>query len=52
MLSRIILLLLLVSMLSCKKKDPVPAPKEIPYPEGMSTNYLTVNSVNRKYLVY
>lgn len=52
MLSRTILLLMLVSFLSCKKKDPVPAPKEIPYPEGLSTNYLSVNSVNRKYLVY
>ena len=27
-------------------------PKEIVYAEGMTTNYLTVNNVKRKYLVY
>jgi polyhydroxybutyrate depolymerase len=36
----------------CKKKAPVEVPAVIPYPEGMSTNYVAVNGINRKYLVY
>ncbi|MFM7837958.1 MAG: alpha/beta hydrolase family esterase, partial [Chitinophagaceae bacterium] len=30
----------------------VPDSKQIPYPEGLSTHFLSVNSVSRKYLVY
>lgn len=52
MIIRNLLLLCIVSILSCKKKEAPPAPKVIPYSEGMSTNYMTVNSVNRKYLIY
>lgn len=46
-----VFLLLLVGTFSCKRKPPAPTPT-IPYPDGMSTNTITVNSVVRKYLVY
>jgi polyhydroxybutyrate depolymerase len=47
------ILLPLLGISGCKKKDNAgPVPVVIPYPEGMSTNYLAVNGINRKYLVY
>jgi polyhydroxybutyrate depolymerase len=47
------ILLPLLGISGCKKKDNAgPVPVIIPYPEGMSTNYLAVNGLNRKYLVY
>lgn len=49
---REILVLTLVFGLSCKKKESAPQSMEIPYPEGLSTQYMSVKSVNRKYLVY
>ncbi|NDC76784.1 MAG: hypothetical protein EBZ67_02750 [Chitinophagia bacterium] len=52
MLYRTILLLVLALGLSCKKKESGPEAKEIPYPEGLSTQYVSVNTVSRKYLVY
>jgi polyhydroxybutyrate depolymerase len=45
-------LLILTLGLSCQEKSKVPEAKEIPYPEGLSTQYLSVNTVSRKYLVY
>lgn len=49
---RTILMLALALGLACKKKQSVAEAKAIPYPEGLSTQYLSVNSVSRKYLVY
>lgn len=49
-----LLIIILVSLFSCKKKT-APTdirPNQIPYSEGMTTNYLSVNSIDRKYLVY
>lgn len=51
---RMILLVSVIAVLSCKDKAGVPGPQPatIPYPEGMSTNTLSINSITRKYLVY
>jgi polyhydroxybutyrate depolymerase len=54
MILRLFLLFSIFLAYSCKKDEssPPPQPKPIPYPEGMSTNYLSINSLNRTYLVY
>lgn len=51
---RILLLLTIVASSSCKKSSNVasPNPTIIPYQEGLTTNYITVNNTSRKYLVY
>lgn len=49
---RILLLICIVSVLGCKKKQGGPVPQAIPYPEGISTNYISVNAITRRYLVY
>ena len=41
-----------ILLISCKRDEAAIVPKEIFYAEGMTTNYLTVNNVKRKYLVY
>ena len=41
-----------ILLISCKRDEAAIVPKEIVYAEGMTTNYLTVNNVKRKYLVY
>jgi polyhydroxybutyrate depolymerase len=41
-----------ILLISCKRDEVAMVPKEIVYAEGMTTNYLTVNNVKRKYLVY
>ena len=41
-----------ILLISCKRDEAAMVPKEIVYAEGMTTNYLTVNNVKRKYLVY
>ena len=41
-----------ILLISCKRDEEAIVPKEIVYAEGMTTNYLTVNNVKRKYLVY
>ncbi|MFN6374613.1 MAG: alpha/beta hydrolase family esterase [Chitinophagia bacterium] len=54
MILKNLFLIFLFPFLACNKKAVTskPGPDNIPYPEGMSTNYLSVNSVDRKYLVY
>lgn len=55
MFIRVIILIALFSGLSCKKKStdtPAVNPTVIPYADGMSTNFITVNGSSRKYLVY
>lgn len=42
-------------VLGCNKDDDNPNPSNpnvIPYQEGLTTNYITVNNITRKYLVY
>ena len=48
------LLLVLISLFGCNNDDHSnnTSPALIPYPEGLTTHYMTVNSVSRKYLVY
>jgi polyhydroxybutyrate depolymerase len=41
-----------ILLISCKRDEAAMVPKEIVYAEGMTTNYLAVNNVKRKYLVY
>ena len=41
-----------ILLIFCKRDEAAIVPKEIVYAEGMTTNYLTVNNVKRKYLVY
>lgn len=52
MFLRIVLFTLLSSFQFCNKNEVAPSLPVIPYPEGLSTNYLSVNSISRKYLVY
>lgn len=52
MMNRIIIFAGLLLSLSCQKKQSSPATKDLPYPEGMSTHSIMVNSVNRRYLIY
>ena len=51
---RFLVNLLSISILffSCKKDELPASPKVIPYAEGLTTNYITVNNITRKYLVY
>ena len=51
---RFLLNLLSISILlfSCKNDEAPSNPQVIPYAEGLTTNYITVNNVTRKYLVY
>jgi polyhydroxybutyrate depolymerase len=46
------LLSISILLFSCKKDELPASPKVIPYAEGLTTNYITVNNVTRKYLVY
>ena len=41
-----------ILLISCKRDEAAMVPKEIVYAVGMTTNYLAVNNVKRKYLVY
>ena len=43
---------LYILLISCKRDEAAMVPKEIVYAEGMTTNYLTLNNIKRKYLVY
>ncbi len=45
-------LCLYILLISCKRDEAAMVPKEIVYAEGMTTNYLTLNNIKRKYLVY
>ena len=52
---RTFLLFVVIFALGCNKDDDNPNPSNpnvIPYQEGLTTNYITVNNVTRKYLVY
>jgi polyhydroxybutyrate depolymerase len=51
---RILFIVSIISifLLSCKKDSVPTTPKVIPYAEGMTANYITVNNVTRKYLIY
>lgn len=50
---RILLLLTLVATNSCKKSNNSTSNTTIlPYQEGLTTNFITVNSISRKYIVY
>jgi len=51
----ILILIFCFVVLGCDKKDNSEQPEtppKIPYQEGLTTNYITVNNVTRKYLVY
>ena len=51
----ILILIFCFTVLGCDKKDNSEQPEtppKIPYQEGLTTNYITVNNVTRKYLVY
>ena len=52
---RTFLLLVVIFTLGCNKDDGNPNPSNpnvIPYQEGLTTNYITINNITRKYLVY
>jgi polyhydroxybutyrate depolymerase len=52
---RTFLLFVVIFALGCNKDDDNPNPSNpnvIPYQEGLTTNYITVNNISRKYLVY
>jgi polyhydroxybutyrate depolymerase len=52
---RTFLLFVVIFTLGCNKDDDNPNPSNpnvIPYQEGLTTNYITVNNITRKYLVY
>ena len=52
---RTFLLFVVIFTLGCHKDDDNPNPSNpnvIPYQDGLSTNYITVNNISRKYLVY
>ena len=50
---RSLILGILILLMSCSKDDSnSPSSPQIPYSEGLTTNYITVNNVSRKYLVY
>jgi polyhydroxybutyrate depolymerase len=51
---RILLLLTLLTTNSCKKSNNSNSsnPTVIPYQEGLTINFITVNNISRKYLVY
>ena len=52
---RTFLLCIVFFTLGCNKDDNnsnLPNPTIIPYQEGLTTNYITVNNITRKYLVY
>jgi len=46
------LLSISILLFSCKKDELPAIPQVIPYAEGLTTNYITLNNVTRKYLVY
>lgn len=56
MFSRLIFTLCIpiIAFWGCKKEEEedIPVSVVFPYPEGMSTNFITVNGISRKYLVY
>jgi polyhydroxybutyrate depolymerase len=41
-----------VLLFSCKRDEVSASLQVIPYAEGLTTNYITVNNITRKYLVY
>lgn len=52
---RTFLLFVVIFTLGCNKDDDNPNPSNpnvIPYQEGLTTNYITINNITRKYLVY
>ena len=46
------LFFILIFILGCSKDDDSTNPTVFPYQEGLTTNYITVNNITRKYLVY
>jgi polyhydroxybutyrate depolymerase len=51
-MNRALFLLIVISAFGCRKDDDNVNPTVIPYQEGLTTNYITVNNITRKYLVY
>jgi polyhydroxybutyrate depolymerase len=54
-MTKTLFLLVTFFILGCNKEDgnsSMPNPTVIPYQDGLTTNYITVNNVIRKYLVY
>ena len=49
---RTFLLFVVVFTLGCSKDNDNQSPNVIPYQEGLTTNYITINNITRKYLVY
>lgn len=49
---RALLLVTAIFILGCSQEDNVSSPPVIPYQDGLTTNYITVNSITRTYLVY
>jgi polyhydroxybutyrate depolymerase len=41
-----------VLLFSCKRDEVPASPQVIPYAEGLTTNYMNVNNITRKFLVY
>ena len=51
-MNRALFLLIVISAFGCRKDNDNVNPTVIPYQEGLTTNYITVNNITRKYLVY
>jgi polyhydroxybutyrate depolymerase len=51
-MNRALFLLIVISAFGCGKDNDNVNPTVIPYQEGLTTNYITVNNITRKYLVY
>ena len=49
---RTFLLFVVIFTLGCNKDNDNQNPNVIPYQEGLTTNYITINNITRKYLVY
>jgi len=52
MLRGLVLVLLLFLLVGCKEDTLIPTSDKIPFPEGLSTQNLTVNNSTRRFLVY
>jgi len=51
-MNKALFLLIVISAFGCRKDDDNANPTVIPYQDGLTTNYITVNNITRKYLVY
>ncbi|MBM6497894.1 hypothetical protein H9X54_001020, partial [Flavobacterium macrobrachii] len=51
-MKRTFLLFVVIFTLGCSKDNDNQNPNVIPYQEGLTTNYITINNITRKYLVY